>query len=156
MKKKILAVFFCLSVFVLTFLRENIFLEINGILNQSNFNKAYFYLFHHQFQKLSIQQLVITKWTLTFVFVFLITLFSILVIKFWFNQAHYTKMMLTFYGLFFLVSLSVIIILFFIKNFNDYYFVLRKMVGLFSSPLPLFLFFVKYYYLNSISNNTKK
>lgn len=52
----------------LTLLRENIFLEINAILNGEQVNRANFYLFYDYFSSYSIQNLNLLKWILTIFF----------------------------------------------------------------------------------------
>ncbi|HRN40612.1 MAG TPA: hypothetical protein PK649_00895 [Vicingus sp.] len=138
---------------LLTLLRENVFLEINGVLNQTGYNKAYFYLLDPLISNLSIDQLVLLKWVLTIGFILLISSLTVLVVKWWFNQTNYTSTTIKIILLLFIVSSVITFILWLLGLFNHYYVVLRKMVGFLSSPLPLFLFFVMYLYLNLVRDN---
>lgn len=140
---------------LLTLLRENVFLEINGVLNQTGYNKAYFYLLDPLISNLSIAQLVLLKWILTIGFILLISSLTVLIIKWWFNQTNYTSTTIKIILLLFIVSGVVTIMLWLSGLFNHYYIILRKMVGFLSSPIPLFLFFVMYLYLSSIRESTK-
>ncbi|MCL4856617.1 MAG: hypothetical protein KJZ55_04985, partial [Flavobacteriales bacterium] len=128
-------------------------LEINGVLNQTGYNKAYFYLLDPLISNLSIAQLVLLKWILTIGFILLISSLTVLVVKWWFNQTNYTSTTIKIILLLFIVSSVITFILWLLGLFNHYYVVLRKMVGFLSSPLPLFLFFVMYLYLNLVRDN---
>ncbi|MBE7441760.1 MAG: hypothetical protein HS119_04830 [Flavobacteriales bacterium] len=151
--KKIGAVLLVFILLLLTLLRENVFLEINGVLNQTGYNKAYFYLLDPLISNLSIAQLVLLKWILTIGFILLISSLTVLVVKWWFNQTNYTSTTIKIILLLFIVSSVITFILWLLGLFNHYYVVLRKMVGFLSSPLPLFLFFVMYLYLNLVRDN---
>lgn len=151
--KKIGAVLLGFILLLLTLLRENVFLEINAVLNQTGYNKAYFYLLDPLISNLSIAQLVLLKWVLTIGFILLISSLTVLVVKWWFNQTNYTSTTIKIILLLFIVSSVITFVLWLLGLFNHYYVVLRKMVGFLSSPLPLFLFFVMYLYLNLVRDN---
>lgn len=138
----------------LTFIRENLFLEINAILSNAEVNRANFYLFFEYFSTIPHSTLETLKWVLTIFFILVIDGFSLLVVHLWFNDKSYNKIFL----IFFLILLSVLIMaVVFAKLlgvFSTYYFIFRKVIGFLQSPLPLFIFFSIYLYLKNTTYNT--
>lgn len=134
-------------------IRENIFLEINAILNGHDYNKAYFYFFNEDFLAMGITRLVRLKWGLAGAFILLVSGMSVSVVNLWYNKPAYTKLMIYCYlGLFCFIAL-VLGITKLLNVFDAFYFVFRKLVGLAHSPIPLFLFFSMYYYIESKDKN---
>ena len=138
-----------LTVMIFTVLiRENIFIEINAIIAGYDYNKAYFYFFNESFAAMDIVQLTKLKWLLTSLFVFIVAISSIVIVKLWFKNKRYTKLIILSYigiamlgGLIFLITYAFDVT-------NQYYFLLRKLLGLAHSPIPLFIFFSLFYYLD--------
>lgn len=153
-KHKIIAVITGVVILVLTFLRENVFVEINAIMDGHSYNNAYFYFFDESISKLSTSELTNLKWVLTIIFILAIFGLTLMIIWLWFKNRNYSKVTLLIY----LSAFGIIaIITLFLKAFgyfDDYYFVVRKMIGFIQSPLPLFLFFSMYFYLDSTRAKT--
>ncbi len=136
-----------LMVCFLMLLRENIFLEINAILNQDEYNKAYFYFFENVFQKMSHHQLILWKWVLTVGFIVAVSGITLVVIYLWFRDVNFLKTSLWVYGFLFIVLVILFSIFKLTNTFEQNYFILRKLIGVMHSPLLLFIFFTLFYYL---------
>lgn len=153
--KIVFSILLVLAILVLTFLRENLFLEINSIINNQTYNKAYFYWFNDWFNQLSIVSLLRLKWLLTICFVLMVSSITALVI-----QINFRKDQLFFiiklYLVIFVLLLVLSTFLWLSGGWNLGYFVLRKIIGVLQSPLPLFVLYPFMYFSNnkSISNNT--
>lgn len=144
---KVVSILFLLLIIVLVFLRENLFLEINAILDGYAYNKAYFYFLNEELASMDKGDLINLKWILTLVFIALISGLTVGIIKLWFARKEFTRWVLyAFSTLIVLIGVIFLIIKFF-GVFDDYYFILRKMIGFLNSPIPLFLFFVLFYYI---------
>lgn len=152
MKVKIAFVVIAFIIVLLTIIRENIFLEINALLNKETYNKAYFYWFNSEFKELSSQNLYRLKWGLTILFSLTISVLSILGIKIWFRNREYTWLVIQIY-LFIILALAFIsAIVFIVEPLKSYYFVARKLIGFLQSPILLFLFFGLFYYIKTSKN----
>lgn len=135
----------------LTLIRENLFLEINAILNGEYINRANFYLFYDYFTTFSLEKLSLLKWVFSIVFIIVIAGTSFLALHLWFEKKQYNKIT----GWVYLVVIAVLLLLVVVTKltgvFNDTYVILRKMIGFLQSPLPLFILFSIYFYLaNSV------
>lgn len=130
------------------FVRENIFLEVNAILNGYEYNKAYFYFFDESLSKLSTIQLIQLKWLLSFLFMAFVATCTFSIIKLWFKNVRYNRLVLFVYSALVSAALVCFVILKLFNIYNDYYFILRKILGLAHSPIPLFLFFALFYFLD--------
>lgn len=146
--KKKVAIVFGLLIMALTLFRENLFLEINAIINGENINKANFYLFYDSLVTYSSNQLIQLKYIFTVLFITLFITSTFLTIHFWFSSKSFNKITLAVLGGF-------VVLLFFsfgiaklVGSFYDVYFVFRKAIGFLQSPLPLFVFFSLFIYLN--------
>lgn len=146
-KKNIICILLFLLIGILMLLRENIFLEINAILNQDEYNKAYFYFFETQFQKMDTSQLILWKWVLTVGFIVAVSGITLVVIYFWFRDVNFLKTSLWVYGFLFTVLVILFSIFKLTNTFEQNYFILRKLIGVMHSPLLLFIFFTLFYYL---------
>lgn len=144
---KIIAGLIVFIILVLTILRENVFLEINAIIDGYNYNNAYFYFFNEHFSKLPVKELVLLKWVLTIIFIGSISACSVFAIHLWFRNKQYNKTTIFIYLILFGITALITLLLKVTGQFTDYYFVVRKMIGFLQSPLPLFLFFIMYLYL---------
>lgn len=130
------------------FVRENIFLEVNAILNGYEYNKAYFYFFDESLSQLTSSQLILLKWLLSFLFIVFVASCTFAIIKLWFNNMSYNRLVLYAYGALIVIALLCYGILHLFNVYNDYYFILRKILGLAHSPIPLFIFFALFYFLD--------
>ena len=147
LKNKIFSWCFLVIILILVFLRENIFLEINALIDGHEFNKAYFYFFNEKLALLSKTDLIKLKWLFTILFIGLISTLSIVIIKLWFANKEYNRIMIWSYAVIFSLT-TVLLLLFYSFNIYDqYYFVLRKIIGFINSPIPLFVFFSLFYYM---------
>ena len=138
-------------ILVLTLLRENIFLELNSIILGENYNKAYFYVFDGLFKGFSVPVLKILKWALTGFFVFLITFLSVLGVDIYYGNRIFTIIFVKVYLFVFLFVIAIGVVGFTLNSYEDYYPVLRKLIGLIQSPIPFFMMFVVYHYLGKDS-----
>ncbi len=152
---RILAVFMGVLVCFLTLLRENIFLEINAIIDGYDYNRAYFYFLNSEIKNLSLTQLFLLKWGLTIGFILLISALSLLSINWWFKNKAYNRITLFVYFVFFAVTIVLTAFLWLTNNYANYYFVIRRLIGFLQSPLPLFLFVSMYLYLINTSKDTE-
>lgn len=152
MKLTLINKFTCLVMLVImivaVFIRENVFLEINAILNGHTYNKAYFYFFDETLSQLSVKELLILKWVLSVAFISLVATFTYLIIKIWFKNATYTKIVVYAYAAITSIALSCYGVLSIFSLYNDYYFILRKILGLAHSPIPFFVLFALFYFLD--------
>lgn len=146
MKDKIGFIVLVFIIVLLTIIRENIFLEINALLNKETYNKAYFYWFSSEFKEFSDQRLYQLKWALTILFSLAISVLSILGIRVWFRSKEYTKLVIQIYLLIFTITFLVVFMVFTFESLKSYYFVSRKLIGFLQSPLPFFLFFALFFY----------
>jgi len=146
--KKIIAIILTLIVMGLTLIRENLFLEINAILSGENVNRANFYLFYDYFASFSIQKLSLLKWVLSIAFIVVMIATSYGALHFWYEKKQYNKIT----GWFYLVTIAVLLLLVVVTKvtgvFDDAYVILRKVLGFLQSPLPLFILFSMYFYLD--------
>jgi hypothetical protein len=135
----------------LTLIRENLFLEINAVLNGENINRANFYLFYDYFDSFSLEKLSLLKWVFSIVFIVVIAVASFFALHFWFEKKQYNKITGWFYSVIIAVLLFLVVGAKLTGVFNDTYVILRKMIGFLQSPLPLFTLFSVYFYLaNSV------
>jgi len=153
--KKITAIFLGVFILILTLLRENVFLEINAIMNGYTYNNAYFYFLSKGIIDLNLDQLSMLKWGLTISFILLISALTLFIIILWFNNKKYNRISLFVYLVFYGVITLLTLFLWLVNCYDDYYFVIRKMIGVLQSPIPLFLFSSVYLYLTSLSIKTK-
>jgi hypothetical protein len=151
---KILALFLGGFIMILSFLRENIFLEINAILNGYAYSKAYFYFLNEKLSSLTPTQLMTLKWLLTILFILVISGLTLLTIQLWFKNKEFNRISMIVYSFAFGVVVLTTLFLWLTGNYTSYYFVIRKMIGFLHSPIPLFLFFTVYMYLKISWINT--
>lgn len=147
--RKLFSVGLLFIVLGLVLIRENLFVEINAILGGYNYNKAYFYYFKDTFQNMELSHLYVLKWLLTVVFIILISLFTITFIRVCFSNKNYTKAVFLTYLVSYLIVVVVFIIFWLLGIYDKEFYVLRKLIGLLHSPIPLFFFFCLFYYLDS-------
>lgn len=143
-KKKYFTVLLTVIILFLTVLRENLFLEINGIINQQEFNKAYFYWFSDWFNNQSTQSLIILKWLFTVVFVLLISYITTIVIRINFGNEQ-QLFLIKIYGVTYLILIVLTALFWLFGGFAQGYFILRKIAGVLQSPLPLFIVYALMY-----------
>lgn len=144
------------SLLFLTFFRENMLLAINALLGHQTYNRAYHYWFSDFFKALPFSELVKWKWGVTLFFTILMTIITIFSLYAWFNNKFVLKLLITVYGVAFILLLLIAGIGFLMNDFNDVYFILRLIIGIFQSPLPFFVFFVLFYWiLKSNQNNNQ-
>jgi len=139
-----------LLILILTLLRENLFLEINAIIDGNSYNQAYFYFLNENISRLTLAQLVKLKWSLTIAFILVISTLTVLIIQLWFKNKKFNKISFIFYLTFYGLTGLITILLWFTGTFDSFYFVIRKMIGFLQSPLPLFVLFTMFLYLNSL------
>ncbi len=151
---KIIALFLGGIIMIVSFLRENIFLEINAILDGYSYNNAYFYFLNEQITVLSFHQLIVLKWILTISFIVAISGLTVLIINLWFRSRQYNRMTILSYLFFYGLTALTTFLLWLTGYYTDYYFVVRKMIGFLHSPLPVFLFFSMYFYLSTLRIKT--
>jgi len=148
--KKTIAFLLIAATLLLAFIRENVFLEINAILDGHEFNIAYFYFFNESLTQLSMSQLIGLKWILTASFIMAVAICTLFTIWFWFNSKKYIKILMCFYA----ALLGLIVVLYFsfwmLNIYNEGYYILRKLIGLAHSPIPLFLSFALFLYMDKI------
>lgn len=145
---KTIAVISILLVIGLTFLRENVFVEINAIIAGHDYNKAYFHVFDETISSLSLKEIQQLKWGLTIIFILIISMLTVISIYFWFKVKNYTVLTLKAYAVVLSGVVLLTLILWFLGAFTSYYFVVRKMIGFLQTPLPLFLLFSVFTYTN--------
>jgi uncharacterized membrane protein YoaK (UPF0700 family) len=87
-------------------------------------------------------QILILKWIMTFVFIFLFALLSYLIIKIYFKNETFSKItLLLFIGIF--VASGVLFIIGKIFNVSgDIYHIIRSLMGLGQSFMPLMILFI--------------
>lgn len=146
--KKKVAITFGLLIMALTLFRENLFLEINAILNGENINRANFYLFYDSLVSYSTNQLIQLKYIFTSLFIILFITSTFLTINFWFSSKSFNKITLAVLGGFVALLFLSFGIAKLVGSFYDVYFVFRKATGFLQSPLPLFILFSLFIYLN--------
>ncbi len=130
---------FLLLVFGLTFLREILFLDINSVINNQDYNNTYSYFFHLKLIRLNSSEIIRLKWVLTFLFSITISGLSILVIYLWFKNSKNVKYAIFFFLFVYTSFVGVGFFLWYLNGLNEYYFVLRKITGFIQSPLPLMI-----------------
>jgi len=130
---------------LLTYFRQNFFLEINAILASEAFDRSNSYWLSDFFNNIPFANLLKLKWGLTMVFSIVMTAVTILSLHFWFKSIHFFKVVGLFYLVLFVVICLLALIGFLTNSFNDIYFALRKLLGLVQSPLPFFTFFTLFY-----------
>lgn len=136
-KSKFYLVFLVGGILFFTFLRENIFLEINSILKGDGLNKAYFYWFYDFFKSKS-EYLIQIKWGLTFFFILSISLFTVTSLFLMYGKKigiFITKIFIAY----FLLIIIFYLILKLTKTYEDGYFIARKLIGIVQTPLPYFI-----------------
>jgi|GEM_PF-646506 len=140
MKKRYLAILPFLLLLLCTYLRENIAVEINALIEGLNYNEAQFYFFDSYLSSFSIKELKIIKWVLTvfFVLVFLgLTIFS------HFLLFRNKKILRTIFFHFAVICLGVFVIYYlsyFFAVLDTVYPILHQIIEYLFSPLPLFIF----------------
>jgi len=144
---KITAFVLGVLILILTLLRENLFLEINAIMDGYIYNKAYFYFLNEKMSSLTYSQLGKLKWSLTIAFILVISGITLLIIQLWFKNKRWNRITWLFYLVFYGLTGLITLLLWLTGTFSTYYFILRKMIGFLQSPLPLFFFFTLYLYL---------
>lgn len=140
--------FFCfLLLLLLTYFRENFLLEINASMALEEYNRSYSYWLSDFFENMTHELLIKWKWGLTMFFSVVMTFVTILSLYCWYKSIYLLKIV----GLFYLVFLLIVCVLslvgFVTNSFNDLYIVLRKILGLVQSPIPFFVFFVLFYWI---------
>ena len=145
-KKNTLALALLFLIAVLTFLRENLFLEINAILNHQEYNNAYFYFLYDFFKGLKAIELLLLKWGLTILFILLISFLTILIIHKWFKQQVFTKATIVIYLFIYLGLLLLVLFSKWLGFYENIFIFFRKIIGLLTSPIPLFFLFSVLYY----------
>ena len=130
----------------LTYFRENFLLEINASLALDAHNRAYSYWLADFFQLQTQENLIKWKWVITIFFSSLMSIITMISLRFWFESNKFVKMI----GLIYLFTFLFIVLLgmlgFLLGSFNDIYFILRKILGFIQSPIPFFTFFVLIYW----------
>jgi len=130
----------------LTYFRENFLLEINASLALDAHNRAYSYWLADFFQLQTQENLIKWKWVITIFFSSLMSIITMISLRFWFESNKFVKMI----GLIYLFTFIFIVLLgmlgFLLGSFNDIYFILRKILGFIQSPIPFFTFFVLIYW----------
>jgi len=144
-KQKIQLVCWMLLLIVVSYIRENLAIEINAIIDGYDYNRAGFYWFQHWLETLSFQQLSMVKWGLVVLFYPVFTLLAILIIRHSFHQKNYTITTLYFYSIILLVLILVTAIAYSLGYFDAVYFFLRKLLGFVFSPLPVFMLWLAFY-----------
>lgn len=132
----------------LTLIRENLFLEINAILNGENINRANFYLFYDYFTSFSLEKLSLLKWVFSIIFIVVIAGTSFFALHLWFEKKQYNKITSWVYLVVIAVLLLLVVATKVTGVFDDAYVILRKVLGFLQSPLPLFILFSMYFYLD--------
>lgn len=153
-KNKQLSIFLVICILGLTFIRENLFLEINAILSNALVNRANFYLFFEYFSTIPHSTLETLKWILTISFILVIDGFSLLVVHLWFYNENYNKLFRLFFLIIIVGLMISVVITMLLREFSNYYFIFRKVIGFLQSPLPLFIFFSLYLYLENSYDTT--
>ena len=134
--------------FLLTFVRENLLLEINALLKGLQYDRSYNYLFANFFKTLPQDQLFQFKWGLTMGFSVVIPIITILALYGWFKSLQLSKLIVKLYGVIFIVVLLVAGIAYAFNSFDAIYLILRRILGVVQSPIPFFFFFVLFYKFN--------
>jgi len=146
---KPVAIILGILILIISLLRENVFLELNAIIDKEPYNKAYFYFFQESFTQLPYQKLMQLKWLLTGGFSLLITILSYFTIYFLFRNKNFNKLALVFYASIFGLLMILTTVFYGFNLFDNYYFILRKIAGFIQSPLPLLLLLILIIYLKS-------
>ncbi|MDT8412399.1 MAG: hypothetical protein RQ875_08065 [Vicingaceae bacterium] len=144
-KQKIQLAFWLIVVLSLTYIRENLAIEINAIIDGYDYNRAGFYWFQRWLGTLDFRQLTMVKWGLVGVFYPVFTLLAILIIHHSFHQKNYTHTTLYFYSIILLVLILVTAVAYPLGYFDAVYFFLRKLLGFVFSPLPVFMLWLAFY-----------
>lgn len=141
-----IALLFC------TYFRENMLLEINALLSVREYDRSYTYWFVNFFKSIPFEQLVYWKWGVTIFFGGLMPFVTILSLYGWFQNIIYNKILVILYliGFFFAALIGGVGLLF--NCFDSIYFIIRRILGIVQSPVPFFLFFLLFYYLEKSDN----
>lgn len=91
-----------ITLLLLTFVRENTFLVINGAIQGGNSYKAYIEI-PNFLREMAIEDLIFLKWSITFCFIVLFGLLSYLIVSLLFNNRTYNYFML---GSFAVISMA--------------------------------------------------
>ena len=138
---------FFLLIFGLTILRENLFLDINSVIENYDFNSTYFYYFHSKLLNFNSSELFQLKWLLTILFSVVISGLSTLVISFWFRGGKILRYVIYVYVSICTFFIIAAFLLWCVNGVDEYYFVLRKITGFVQSPLPLIIMMPIFYVL---------
>ncbi|MBV6485011.1 MAG: hypothetical protein KFKLKKLM_01558 [Flavobacteriales bacterium] len=146
-KKKMGVAMLVVLILGLTILRENIFLEINAIIDGYEVNKANFYLFYDVLNSYPVEKLGMLKWVLSISFIFVIALTTFFALHLWFKKKQYDKITMWFYFLTFILIALLVVFTKVFGVFDNMYFILKKIISFLQSPLPLFILFSVYFYI---------
>ena len=153
-QQKILLSFWFLLLLSISYVRENLAIEINAIIDGYDYNRASFYWFQQWLGTLNFQQLTMVKWGLVGVFYPIFTLLATFIIHFSFHQKKYTFTTLNFYSIILLVLILVTAVAYPLGYFDAVYFFLRKLLGFVFSPLPVFMLWLVFYSFGITNNQT--
>ena len=132
----------------LIYLRENMLLGINAFLNERAFgNKAYYFWVTNYFSGMSKETLIKFKWLTTGSFSVLMAGLTIFALHNWFRNNDYTRLLLYLYGLGALIIAVVTIVAQLFGVFDSVYRLLRTIIGINHTPLPFFIFFSLFYWI---------
>ncbi|PCJ26001.1 MAG: hypothetical protein COA97_06745 [Flavobacteriales bacterium] len=139
---KIVSTLGFLLLLLFVFFRENLLLEINAILAQKDWNRAYNFWFADFFMSLPKEDLIIWKSLVSISFTILIAFFTLFSLHYWFQDIRYTKFLIKLYLLVAGLIVLIAIVAYLTGNFNTIYPLLRRIFGVIHSPIPLFIFFL--------------
>ena len=146
---KILIIIGTVLLLALTYFRENFLLEINAVIAGENYNRAYSYWLSDFFRNKKIEDLNFWKWGVTIVFSIVMSFITIFFIFNYFKSKVVLLLMTRVYIVVFsfVIILAVFGVLFGV--FDLVYIVLRKILGVVQTPLPFFVLFSLFYFLNT-------
>jgi len=135
-----------LILLVLTYYRENLALQINAYLNGEIFSRAYAYQFSNYFKTLPKNELKQWKWMVSIGFALVISVVTLLSLYSWFQSYSYIRFTVVIYLTVGIIFSLFAVIAYATHSFDEIYLLLRRVLGVIQSPIPLFIFFTLFYY----------
>ena len=138
-KNKKLAVVSFLFLLGLVFFRENLLLTINAKLAKKDYDRSYSYWFTEFFQNLSVDDLNKWKWIVSLSFTIAIILLTIFTLHTWYGDKKKTTLVLKLFSLIIIIMGLIGLGGMLTVGFEEVYPLLRRVIGVFHSPIPLFI-----------------
>jgi hypothetical protein len=146
LKGKTVCVLGFFLVLFLTYVRENIALEINASLNHESYSRAYSYMFSDYFNSLPDKELRLWKWVVSISFTAIMSIVTIFSLHHWFSNKEFTRFIIIVYVIAFCVLTLIFMIGYLTNSFDNVHAILRRVTGVVHSPIPFFVFFTLFFF----------